>query len=855
MPQNTGVGVGKSHGCLHFACSSQTPLLIQYTIQRSTDLPLVSSFYHIGTVVAREADQLGFFEPGAGEGKEEDTQWLQEEYAVFIERVCGQLRFYKDELLVAAAEFVLTAPLTLIDVEKMVPALLSTLSIGKSYLPAAEIGVSALERWQRAFPAELQRALPDIVPLLKLYLTRPDDEDETMPPFSITSQRASTGVQAEEEGLTDFGRLQRRILVLLGHTGGAGALLISKPSTSSTFGPGASAAAAGRSYVPQFQLSLELSDLSISLSLDKILAQTGNIAANDTNRRLKISACEAYHALVCYLCGQTATHPHASESKSVFHPVWTKVFPSLLVLATDPEKVCRELFEPLLFQVVRWLCSASETHPFEYSMLLDELVVGLSQVENNAVREVSGKAFAALLSASIDHGDNKSDRGLSKAEVLFQRLFSLCRHPSSVQRIGAATAINYVMRTLNQDNSEIISAFALRCVKMFLVSLQLCDRDEHSGRGGMDIARGNIERAVAKLERAIARFPHLFMQNAASTSRSASSTDASLEELTEWLFAQTMKRERAYRSMCQKLFVSFASVVSGGGCKRWLVKYAEQGADVASVLAPMDSLACVLSSLVMGRAADAVTTIDWLERFAASVESFEWCIQLLGEHAAEILVSRGTGGTGGKGSAVKRKSEAMSSATDESGTAQQPTLAWATSAFLGFECPVVSEADIPDAVAYLRYKRVVEVYVGALASLCRLLSLELPPATQSLTWLLDTDQRGFQEQLAKRVIQLLATEAGAQALTSIASTSVVKDFCRAVVKSKSPQSNHLRNAAINAMFDPMADQFRLRQDGTGSSESSSAAWRTSAFVIQVQLVCVSLSCVWNCVPSCWSFRG
>lgn len=788
----------------------------------------MSSFYHINTVVGRVLGQQGYFDRASNESERsgsEDAPWLREEYALFIARVCGQLRFYKDELLVASAECVLTAPLSLISIDMVVPALLSTLSIGKSYLPAAEIGVSALERWQRAFPEKLEVSLPDIIPQLALYLIRPDDETDAQLSSGTVLQSASSAT-SDEEGVTDFGKLRRRILVLLGSTGGAGSLLISKSSTSSSQGD-----VAGQCHVPQFQLSLELSDMLISLPLDKIMTQIGDIAAHDTERRVKIGACETYHALVCYLCGKTATHPHSSDSKSVFYELWKKVFPTLLALATDPEKVCRALFQPLLFQVVRWLCRSGETYPYEYSMLLDELVAGLSQAENNAVREMSGKAFAALLSTSIDHED-KSGRSVKKAGVLFERLFSLCRHPSSVQRIGAATAINYVMRSLNQDNSEIISAFALRCVKTFLSSLRLCDRDDQSDLSGMDIARGIIERAVSKLERAIIKFPHLFMRSTAAANRSISSSDASLEDLTEWLFAQTMKRERSYRRMCQRLFISFASAVSGAGSKRWLLEYSEHGADVAGVLAPMDSLARVLSSLAVEHAEDADAAVDWMEQFSASMESYTWCIQLLGEKSSAILSANGTS-TGIKGGALKRKVETQGQGGSDDAGDQQHTFTWSVGAFLTFECPSSMRIDNSDTAGYPRRKRVVEAYSAALTSLCHLVSLGISSADgQSLTWLIDTADLDFQQRLSRRVVEFLAAGTSSQWKSSNTTASSIKDFCRTVMNSKGSFAGQLQSAAM-ALLNPMMHRIDRLHGSTASEEESSAIFCTSAFVVEV----------------------
>lgn len=814
----------------------QVPLLIQDTIQRSEQLPLVSSFYHMGTVLGRVSEQLAFF---ASPTDADDTSsyqhsngasaivGLREEYALFLHRVCKQLRFYKDELLVASAEFVLSAPLSLISVDTVVPALLSTLDIGKSHLPAAEIGVSALERWLKVCPVQLDAALPDVIPLLAPYLSRSDDDGSDS---LEQQQQQSTGLRAskavvptDEEGVTELGKLQRRILVVLGSTGGKGATLISKLKTSSS-GSSDDDSSAEKHSVPQFELSLELSDTSITLALDKIMVQTGDVAVASTDRRIKIGACETYHALVCYLCGKTATHPHASERKSVFFPAWKRAFPTVLVLATDPEKVCRALFEPLLFQVLRWLCSASEMYPFEFSMILDELVAGLSQAKNNAVREVAGRALAAVLSYSIET-DGNANRGVAKAEVVFERLFALCRHPSSVQRIGAATAINYVVRSLNQDNSEVISAFALRCVKTFLYSLRLCDRDDESGRGGMEVARGIIQRSIAKLERAIARFPHVFIKKAAH--RSMTSTEATLDETAEWLFAQTMKCERSFRETCQKVFVTFAPLVSGSSCKKWLLDYADQGADIAALLAPMDALARVLDApgATLSASSD---TIEWLEQLSASLEAFAWCMQLLGDRASSVLSTSSVSST-----ALKRKSSG--DGTHAIIGDQQHALAWPISTFLGLEYP--GERPIRnDTAAYQAHKHLIESYGAALASLCRLATpvFTSTRSTATLSWLVDANDRAFCESLAQRVIQLLADDSLAHWNVNAQPIAAIKAFCSAVMANGSAFADELQRAATDRL-DPLVRSLDTANARAGSSGDSKRMHCASAFLTQVRL--------------------
>jgi len=63
-----------------------------------------------------------------------------------------------------------------------------------------------------------------------------------------------------------------------------------------------------------------------------------------------------------------------SSEQTPFYKIYQKVFPSLTRLAVDVEPVTRQLFEPLLFQLIHWFTKNSSFENAETITLLDSIV-------------------------------------------------------------------------------------------------------------------------------------------------------------------------------------------------------------------------------------------------------------------------------------------------------------------------------------------------------------------------------------------------------------------------------------------------------------------------------------------------
>ncbi|KAF4038122.1 FATC domain-containing protein [Phytophthora infestans] len=727
------------------------PLIMQQVISSASKLPLVSSFYRIGAVVAKAMDDRKFFD--SPETTDDQQSRFREDYKAFVQRVCVQARFYQDELLLTCSEFVLAAPIEVVAVQDMVGIVRSILDLGRSYLPAAVVAVTALERWQRQCPDDLEGMISEVIPLLSAYLDQEALSDEDL---SLVKANGKGVMNVSSNQASDLAQLQRRILLLLGKCGGKISLLMSEPPTVIN-----ASGSMGSISSPFFRLELELSEVSLSLAMDPILSHLGLLATHSSVRRVKANASEGYHALVCYLCGKTATHPHAAGKRTVFYGMWRGVFARIVRLATDPEKICRSLFEPLLFQLLRWLAANSDTFPFEYSSMLDELTRSLSDPET-AVRTMSARCIALFLSLALE--DSKAR---TKADNILERVFSLCRHPGAVQRSGAAASISYFLRTLKEEDGEVLTRFALPCLKNLLYALRLCDSDVRNKVGGVDISRDVISKAVLKIERGICRFPQLFTKGS-STARNVDD-DSILQQTTLWLFQQTGAREVLFRRLCRRLFLSFSALISKSS-PEWIESYAStHGSEsIIAVLVPMRPLA------------HTNITVEWMEQLSASIESYVWCLELLDDKAQGILDNPRQG-------SMKRKHSAAVS--DQQEASCQQTLSWAIAIFLKIDGPWEDSS-----------KRIhwTGAYLSVLTSLCSCVKAFMNNGSVVLREAADIDNQLFRSTVAEKLLQALLHCTDTQALDA-SSFDAIEDFCCGVT-ARSPDWAHQLQETVDSML-------------------------------------------------------
>ncbi|RHY31622.1 hypothetical protein DYB32_003321 [Aphanomyces invadans] len=539
------------------------PLYLQQILSKARALPLVSAFYRLATVMSRMLSAA----PSLPDP-------LAEDFIQFVVDVSNAMQQYHDELLIATSLFVLAAPTTMVDISTIVPALKQALILGVSHHTTAVAAIEALDLWRVNQPDMLAPLYPDLLPLVAPYL-------------DATNQSASFQIQ---------------VLRLLGSLGGYCRYVVQETSPDIA--------------IPApLNFPLAVDSVHVDISIEPLLYQMKDLAATSIDRTVKSAAGEAYHAIVLYLCGKTATLPRSkaqATEKSIYFDHWHLVFPSLLQLAADADTIIRSLFAPLLAQLLRWFSGVATQYPFEAQAFLDALIDGLSRVDSGGVRDLAAQSITTFLK----YASKQPESTCFSAHSLFERLFGLCSHPSLPCRLGVGMAINNMYREFREDD-ELVNVYALSIAKYLLVALK---PEEPNAIAVLPLvqALGHLEKIVMK------RAPDLQHDNDARIELGGPEC-LNLDKFTTWLFANIASSAPTFRSQCLHLFVQFSRMVNRtGSCREWLKQFQKNHSvsQLQDIFAPhhLTSLAFESDMCQM-----------WYNTIAASTECIVWaCAPTIG---------------------------------------------------------------------------------------------------------------------------------------------------------------------------------------------------------------------------------
>ncbi|XP_078691376.1 DNA-dependent protein kinase catalytic subunit-like isoform X2 [Branchiostoma floridae x Branchiostoma belcheri] len=479
-------------------------------ILHSTRLPLVSGFYKLLSVCMTICTKVKYF-------KDLDTKFLSlsEEsmdtegrdrpsegqacftlFRKFVKEVLVRLKQYKDDLLASCLLLVLSLPHQIVqsEISTLVPALQTTFRLGLSYLPLAHAGLDALERWLLNLPrSALEPHFPHILPYLDSYLqtaadTGSSSSSDGFQTVSLTAASSTRGKRkipvkllkaaAERNQVqeSDLVKARLRIVRFLGSLGGhTNACLV----TGLTAEDLAKRAVAWDTQT-HLQFAVPFMDMKPTVCLDPFLPRICELATTSSDRQTKVAACELLHSLVLYMVGQGAQQPGEMQAKNPMTRLYKKVFPVLMQLACDVEQVARQLFDPLMMQLIHWLTNNRKFESEETITLLDAIMDGLVHPTDTALRDFSSRCVREFLQWSIKQTTPKQlEKSPINIKSLLKRLYSLALHPNPFNRLGAALGFNSIYRDFREESSQ-VDMFTFELLVTFVESLALAHHDEKS---------------------------------------------------------------------------------------------------------------------------------------------------------------------------------------------------------------------------------------------------------------------------------------------------------------------------------------------------------------------------------------
>ncbi|XP_024384636.1 uncharacterized protein [Physcomitrium patens] len=636
-------------------CSS---LILKWTypfgrciIELSNRYPLISGFYKLLTVNITIANREGFLSV-AGEDSldadggymnldkkrdsttfagttgvlEEDRRLCKELFRKYLQEVLVASRRYKLELLAACLRLCLSAPPLLVGIASIIPSLRNALKIGLRYPPLAEVAMDSLERWQAAFPEQLQHWLPQIIPCLNDYLVDVEKADVSEPGTSLVTEAVGTSAptissmsrgqlaqikraRAKDSQPSPFELIQVRVQRFLGCIGGLGHFLVPEVDLLQLTGTG------GLAWDPidRVKFTLPFRQDKPDIWLDSLLSRMVEIALSSSDRRMKVTASELLQAVCLLMLGNAAKGPmrrRGEDSQSVhFDKIYKRLFPAILRLATDVELVTRQLFLDFVKQLIHWFTSNQQKENPDTMALLDAILDGLVDPDNGSLREFCADMFSEFLQWSVRHAPPEDDNFVNVRSML-RRVYNRMAHPNPYHRLGAAMAAHRMYPVL-RENGAIVDRYIFEILFFCIKSLKLGELDDEQ-IGTMK----QMNKTVELLQRLVTRNITLLEKK-----RKDRPLFLALDDFLQWVFEQTRLLHGRSRTKCMMLFCSICLSIPGCSSAHWFRANICSGDQVSSTVKQFD----------VGMDYPHHPSLQqeqlWLTKFVRSIHWFEWALK------------------------------------------------------------------------------------------------------------------------------------------------------------------------------------------------------------------------------------
>ncbi|KAJ0023075.1 hypothetical protein NQD34_015209 [Periophthalmus magnuspinnatus] len=520
--------------------------------------PLVSGFYRLLSVSMKISKRTKYYQV-----KVVLSCVLLDPFYMFI-IVCVRLKQYKDELLASCLTFVLSLHHNIIsaDIKAFCPALEAALKLGLSHVPLANTALDALEDWSGHIPLDTMRpCYATVLPLLDGYL-KSTSNDGGWEVMSLVSGRSDKGYgrvmtrllkeskqRAAEEAPLVTVRL--RVVKLLGRLGGKlNRNLVTVVSSEEMM----------RRFVAwdtekRLNFAVPFSDMKPVIYLDPFLPRISELALTTSDRQTKVAACELLHTVVIFMVGKSAQMAEGENTLPPMYKLHKRLFPVLLRLACDVDQVTRQLFEPLVMQLIHWFTNNKKFESQDTVAVLEAILDGMVDPGDSNLRDFCARCIEEFVKWSIKQTTPKQqEKSPTNIKSLLKRIYSLALHPSGFKRLGAALAFNSIYRLFREEHS-LVEQFVFEILVVFIESLALAHSDERS--------LGTIQQccsSIDHLKRVIAqKAPNLNQRNPKRRVPRGFSPDEEpcLSHVVLWLLGQCGRPQTECRHKCMTLFYEF----------------------------------------------------------------------------------------------------------------------------------------------------------------------------------------------------------------------------------------------------------------------------------------------------------
>lgn len=515
-------------------------------IMKSFSHPLVSGFYRLIQLGLSICNKITYFKDRAeNNSRIEQIDPTFENVQSFIKATIATAQQTSGELQLSCLLMLFSTPNTMLKdlMQELIPVFITAFELGKTgtVMYIANSALSAMERYVNICKPNMKEIMTEfmeaILPHLDVYLQGLSLEATSSATVELIKKKNVRAKRVVKVTESDLLQLQKRILLFIGKLEPDHCLslvLSDKPVTNLV----------KWGVTNTIALSLPSGDIRPTIFLDNLLPEICKIAVTATERQKKIAACEIVHSIILYLIG---SDNHKGK-------IWSKLCEEMLLLGCDGDVAVRQMFEPLIKQVMHYMSRTSQIFGGDDSVviLLERLMDGISHPIRAAVRDLSARALREFVTWSIRQLD-PLQMAVSPASITLiidqLKLFSLdsCQN----KRQGAALAFNNLYRVLREENA-MVSNYWLDLLHTFCMNFLMTEEF------GM---RHNI---ATDLEQVTVSLDHVLRVLIAKKDEFNRETEGRivpsvfsgplLIDAVKWLFKQCGARQMKFRRKCIKLF-------------------------------------------------------------------------------------------------------------------------------------------------------------------------------------------------------------------------------------------------------------------------------------------------------------
>ncbi|XP_004680100.1 PREDICTED: DNA-dependent protein kinase catalytic subunit [Condylura cristata] len=579
-------------------------------ILQATRLPLISGFYKLLSVAVRNAKKVKYFK-GVSPQSQKQSSEDPEKYSCFAllakfgKEVSIKMKQYKDELLASCLTFILTLPYDIIelDIKAYIPALQMAFKLGLSYTPLAEIGLNALEEWSVYICKDvIQSYYKDILPSLDGYLKTSAISNETKNNLEISALS-----RAVQKGFNE--------------------VVLKQLKKTKIISPGE-------------VLSLQ----EIRIRVVRMLGCLGGQINKNLLTGKFVAACELLHSMVMFMLGKATQMPESGQGSPPMYQLYKRTFPVLLRLACDVDQVTRQLYEPLVMQLIHWFTNNKEVEHYVQLSFYALFQDGIVDPVDSTLRDFCGQCIREFLKWSIKQTTpQQQERSPVNTKSLFKRLYSFALHPNAFKRLGASLAFNNIYREFREEES-LVEQFIFEALVTYMESLALAHTDEKS--------LGTIQQCcdtIDHLSRIIEK-KHVSLNNAIKrrTPRGFPSTEPlCLLNLVQWLLAHCGRPQTECRHKSIELFYKFVPLLPGNRSPSLWLKDVIKKEDISFLINTFEGggRGCDRSSGILVQPTllhlqgpfSLRATLQWMDMLLAALECYNTFIKEKTLEASEVL--------------------------------------------------------------------------------------------------------------------------------------------------------------------------------------------------------------------------